>query len=155
LDQVGGFDGGLRSVEDLDLWIRLLAAGWSGAIVLEPLARYRRRSNSLSTNVRSMLVASCSVYRKASGAMEGRPEQAVAERLLASYEEELRWQDGKDWIRRGDVAAGLPLLAGAERRSARWGVALAIMRRAPRLAGLLLRLRARLLNRTFLGLRNG
>jgi glycosyltransferase involved in cell wall biosynthesis len=155
LDQVGGFDGRLRSVEDLDLWIRLLAAGWSGAIVIEPLARYRRRSNSLSTDVRSMLVASCSVYRKASGAIEGRPEQAVAERVLASYEEELRWQDGKDWIRRGDFAAGLPLLAGAERRSPRWGVAIAIIRRAPRLAGLLLRLRAWLLNRRFLRLRDG
>jgi glycosyltransferase involved in cell wall biosynthesis len=147
LDQVGGFDGRLRSVEDLDLWIRLLAADWSGAVVLEPLARYRRRSNSLSTDTRSMLAACCSVYRKASGAMDGRPERAVAERLLATYEEELRWHDGKDWIRRGDFAAGLPLLAGAERRSPRWGVALAIMRRTPRLAGLLLRLRTWLLTR--------
>jgi glycosyltransferase involved in cell wall biosynthesis len=155
LDQVGGFDGSLRAVEDLDLWIRLLAAGWSAAVVLEPLARYRRRPNSLSTDARSMLVASCSVYRKASRAMEGRPEQAVAERLLASYEEELRWQDGKDWIRRGDLAAGMPLLTGAERRSPRWGVALAIMRRAPRIAGLLLRLRAWVLNRAFWPLRNG
>ena len=43
LDQVGGFDGELRAVEDLDLWIRLLSAGWRAEIVPEPLARYRRR----------------------------------------------------------------------------------------------------------------
>lgn len=142
LEQVGGFDGALRSVEDLDLWIRLLAAGWRGAILPQPLARYRRRAGSLSTNDRGMLTAAAAVYRKAVQALQGRPEAATAARLLAGYEQQLRHLDGQEAIRNGDVARGLSLLAGAEQRSQRWRLVLPLMRRAPWLAPLMLRLRA-------------
>lgn len=142
LAEVGGFDGGLRSVEDLDLWIRLLAAGWGGAIVPSPLVRYRRRAGSLSTDDRGMLTAACAVYRKACAALQGRPEAATAARTLATYEQQLRHLDGQQAILNGDVERGLALLAGAELRSRRWRLALPIMRRAPWLAAAMLRLRA-------------
>jgi cellulose synthase/poly-beta-1,6-N-acetylglucosamine synthase-like glycosyltransferase len=142
LDDVGGFDGSLRAVEDLDCWIRMLAAGWRGAIVPEPLVRYRRRSGSLSASQQPMLAASCAVYRKACERLDG-VARRVAEARLAACQEELRWLEGEALIRRGDVAAGLPLLNGAERRSRRWRMALPVLRRAPRLAGWLLRSRAR------------
>jgi cellulose synthase/poly-beta-1,6-N-acetylglucosamine synthase-like glycosyltransferase len=138
LDAVGGFDASLRAVEDLDLWIRMLAAGWRGAFVPEPLVRYRRRAGSLSSSQRPMLVASCVVYRKACEQLEG-AAQHVARARLAACEQGLRWLEGEALIRRGEIAAGLPLLTGAERRSRRWRLALAVMRRAPRLAGWLLR----------------
>lgn len=138
LDAVGGFDGRLRAVEDLDLWIRMLAAGWRGAILPEPLVRYRRRAGSLSSSLRNMLVASCAVYGKACYQLDGEPRR-VAQQCLAACEEQLRWLEGEARIRRGDVAGGLPLMRGAERRSARWRVALAALRVAPRLAGWLLR----------------
>jgi glycosyltransferase involved in cell wall biosynthesis len=144
LDSVGGFDGGLRAVEDLDLWIRLLAAGWRGEIVPEPLARYRRRPGSLSSNDRNMLRAGRTVYRKAVDALEGRPEQAPARTVLTGLERELRWRDGEDLILMGQPMAGLRLLAGAEGRSRRWRLALRLMRRAPWLATALMRLRGRL-----------
>ena len=142
LEQVGGFDGSLRSVEDLDLWIRLLAAGWRGEIVPRPLVRYRRRAGSLSTNDRGMLTAACAVYRKACVALQGRPEAATAARTLMRYEMLLRYLDGEEAILNGDVERGLSLLAGAETRSPRWRLALPIMRRAPWLAASMLRMRA-------------
>lgn len=143
-EAVGGFDGALRSVEDLDLWIRLLAAGWRASLLPEPLVRYRRRPGSLSTNPKGMLTASVQVYRKAAAQLAGRPEAEVAQRVLARYEKELRWVEGQEAVLRGDVTSGLSQLAGAEHRSPRWRLALSVMRRAPWAAGLLMRLRARL-----------
>jgi hypothetical protein len=89
-----------------------------------------------------MLTASCVVYRKACERLEGAARR-IAQARLALCEQELRWLDGEALIRRGDVAGGLPLLTGAERRSRRWRLAMPVLRRAPRLAGWLLRSRAR------------
>jgi GT2 family glycosyltransferase len=144
LDAIDGFDPELRGVEDLDLWIRLLAAGWRGAVLLEPLARYRRRASSLSSDERAMLQASCLLYGKAAAALDGRPEQAVARDMLAACERRLRWLEGEAMILGGQPDAGLRLLADAAGRSRRWRTAMAVMRRAPWLAAPLLRLRARI-----------
>jgi glycosyltransferase involved in cell wall biosynthesis len=52
VDAVGGFDENraLMSSEDYDLWMRLLLAGARAALIREPLASYRLRSDSLSAN---------------------------------------------------------------------------------------------------------
>jgi cellulose synthase/poly-beta-1,6-N-acetylglucosamine synthase-like glycosyltransferase len=142
MDQIGGFDASLAASEDLDVWIRLLAAGWSGALLPEPLVHYRRRPASLSSSARRIMTGACSVYRKASRSLEGRAEQAVADSMLASCEQAVRWLHGEDLVLRGDIAGGLLLLSGAEQRSLRWRIALAIMRRAPFVAAGLLRARA-------------
>jgi cellulose synthase/poly-beta-1,6-N-acetylglucosamine synthase-like glycosyltransferase len=140
-EAVGGFDGALRSAEDLDLWIRLLSAGWRGAILPEVLVRYRRRPGSLSTQVNGMLSASVRVYEKAASSLADGPEAEVARRLLARHRQELRWVQGQEAVLRGEVSLGLRQLAGAERRSLRWRLALSVMRRAPWSAEFLMRLR--------------
>lgn len=144
LDQVGGFDGRLRAVEDLDLWIRLLSAGWRAVIVPQALARYRRRPGSLSSDTRSMLEATCHVYEKACEALRARPERAVAEHMLGVYRQQLRWAEGEARILAGDVSGGLSLLNDADGRSLRWRLALAVMRRAPSLSVFMVRIRSRL-----------
>jgi glycosyltransferase involved in cell wall biosynthesis len=144
LDEVGGFDGQLRSVEDLDLWIRLLARGWRGAVLPRPLVRYRRRPGSLSTQPQGMLAAARVVYRKAAVALKGRPERAAALAALERCERDLRWVEGEAAILSGDVDRGLWLLQGAEGRSGRWRLALPLMRRLPGLAAPLLGMRTRL-----------
>lgn len=141
-DEVGGFDGALAAAEDLDLWIRLLAAGWSGAVLPQALVRYRRRPGSLSSSERRLLANSVVVYRKATVALEGRPQRAEAERQQAACEQGLRWLDGEALILAGDPAAALPLLDGAEQRSRRWRLVMPLLRRAPRLAAFLFRSRA-------------
>ncbi|HWT52190.1 MAG TPA: glycosyltransferase family A protein [Caulobacter sp.] len=140
-EAVGGFDGVLRSAEDLDLWIRLLSAGWRGAILPEVLVRYRRRPGSLSTQAKGMLSASVQVYEKAAASLAGRPEAEIAGRLLARHRQHLGWIEGQEAVLRGDVSLGLRQLAGAEQRSFRWRLALSVMRRAPWSAGFLMRLR--------------
>lgn len=50
LDRFGGFDEGLRSSEDYDLWIRFMLGGVMVGRVPEPLGWYRLRADSLSAD---------------------------------------------------------------------------------------------------------
>jgi glycosyltransferase involved in cell wall biosynthesis len=138
---VGGFDGTLRSVEDLDLWVRLLAGGHRGAILDRPLVRYRRRPGSLSGDRRVMSASARAVYGKAVAALEGKPEQAVAARMAAALDSERAWMEGEDMILAGDTRQGLALLSGIEGQSLRWRLAMPVMRMMPALARPLLRMR--------------
>jgi GT2 family glycosyltransferase len=143
-DAVGGFDGTLRSGEDLDLWIRLLAAGWGAALVAEPLVRYRRRPGSLSSNEAAMLGAIAKVYRQAVTTLDGRPEQAAATAMLAQVVARQSWVEGEALILAGDARRGLAMMRGTESRSLRWQLAMPLMRLFPSLAAPMLRLRPRL-----------
>jgi glycosyltransferase involved in cell wall biosynthesis len=138
-DAVGRFDERLKTVEDLDLWIRLLSAGWRGAVLAEPLTRYRRRRGSLSRDERQLQQDSCMVYRKAAACLAGRPEEDAALRGLARCEEQLRWVEAEQLLRSGDVAGAVRLLDGVSPPSWRWRLALGVLRRAPALGGLLQR----------------
>jgi len=64
LDQVGGFDEGLRTCEDLDLWLRI-AAEWEIDFVAEPLARYRISDGQLSSQRVNMLKGLAAVLDRA------------------------------------------------------------------------------------------
>ncbi len=141
---VGGFDERLRSVEDLDLWIRLLAAEYRGKSLPEPLVRYRRRAGSLSSDGAAMRQAAREVYFRATALLDGRPEQADAQNALARLDDEQSWHDGEELILAGDVREGLTLMHGAEHRSVRWQIAMPVMRLFPALAKLILRVRERL-----------
>jgi GT2 family glycosyltransferase len=50
LDVVGLFDESLRGSEDFDLWLRMLQHGYRFAFLREPLVRYRKRADSLSSS---------------------------------------------------------------------------------------------------------
>lgn len=48
-EAVGGYDESMRDgCEDWDFWLRLVEAGWTGAIVPEVLFHYRRQATSMS-----------------------------------------------------------------------------------------------------------
>lgn len=64
LDQVGGFDEGLRACEDLDLWLRI-AAEWEIGFVPEPLAYYRVSDGQLSSQRVNMLKGLVAVLDRA------------------------------------------------------------------------------------------
>lgn len=140
-EAIGGFDEALRAAEDLDLWIRLLAAGHRAACLADPLVRYRRRPGSASADIRAMQAGEMRVYEKTMTLLAGRPEQAVAARRLAWLGAEQAWMDGEDLILAGQARRGLAMMKGAERRSMRWRIALPVMRLFPVLARPLMRVR--------------
>lgn len=145
LDAIGGYDPLLRTAEDLDLWIRLLEAGWQAAYVPEALVRYRRRAQSLSSDSLGLLRMTGIVYEKARDRLAGKPEQAVAARMAEETAREIRWEEGELLVRSGQIAAGLALLhdSGVEGRSLRWRIAMPLMRMLPPIARPILEYRKR------------
>lgn len=63
LEEVGGFDETLRSLEDTDLWMRL-AARAAYACLDEPLVGILKRPDSMSRNLETMRTATLRVLRK-------------------------------------------------------------------------------------------
>jgi glycosyltransferase involved in cell wall biosynthesis len=143
-DDAGGYDPALRSVEDLDIWCRILAAGWRAGYVDRPLVRYRRRPGSLSMNSATMARSACVVYAKLAAILAGRPEEAVARAMLADSEAELRWIEGQALVQDGDVSRGLEMMRGNGGQSLRWKLAMPLMKMFPGLARPLLKLREHL-----------
>lgn len=62
-DRVGGFDESLRSLEDIDMWMRLAAAA-DYACIDEPLVVILKRPGSMSRNLDVMRNAAVQVMRK-------------------------------------------------------------------------------------------
>ena len=75
LAKVGWFDESLRGSEDFDLWLRMLQRGYHFDFLREPLVRYRKRADSLSSSsahyFQNVLRALC----KALSAPHTTPEQ--------------------------------------------------------------------------------
>ena len=140
-DAIGGYDATLRSAEDLDFWIRMLAAGWRAVWIDRPLVRYRRRPGSLSMDAATMISCAHEVYEKLVIALAGRPEEAVARDMLAKSQTARRWIEGQALVQDGDVARGLAMMRGSGGKSLRWKLAMPLMRIFPGLAGPLLKLR--------------
>ncbi|MDW8322990.1 MAG: glycosyltransferase [Burkholderiales bacterium] len=61
--RVGGFDEGLRSLEDIDMWMRLAAVSAYGCLD-EPLVVILRRPDSMSRNLEVMRSAALTVMHK-------------------------------------------------------------------------------------------
>lgn len=83
LERVGLFATDLRSCEDLDLWIRLVEAGYRVISTREPLAVYRLSAGQLSAQPVKMAQARQAVYRRAiaRGRLSARQRHA-AERAI-------------------------------------------------------------------------
>jgi glycosyltransferase involved in cell wall biosynthesis len=141
----GGYDPGLRTAEDFDLWIRILEAGWTARYVPRRLVRYRRRAGSLSAGVAAMLPMVAQVYAKAEARLAGQPEAAIARDKRGEIELTIAWEAGDAMIRAGRVREGLALLreSGVARRSPRWRIAMPLLRVVPSLARPLLSYRWR------------
>lgn len=140
---IGGFDTGIISSEDFDGWIRLLEAGWELAYVPRPLARYRRRANQASRNSGGMLRTALTVTRRAGERLAGRPEAKAAEEMCDHIERQIVIDDAFAQLEQGRVKAALEGFdrAGLDRLTPRWRRVLRIIRVAPFLTPLLLRLR--------------
>lgn len=137
LKAVGGYDQSLRSSEDLDLWLRLLATGATGRLVAEPLVDYRRHAASLSSNRARLMQTTAAVYQKAADALAGQPEAALAEALRDEAQAISRFETGVDWVLSGKRRAGVRemRLSGHKADNRKWRIALFAFSLVPLLAG--------------------
>ena len=133
---VGGYDRALRSSEDLDLWLRILATGATGRLVAEPLVDYRRHAESLSNNRARLMQTTSLVYDKAAVALQGRPEADLAATLRDEAHEISRFETGVDWILSGKTRAGIAEMKASGHKSghAKWQWAFRLFSLLPLLA---------------------
>ena len=144
-DAVGGFDETMAQAEDFDLWVRLMQLGGQARYLDAVLGDYRVRPGSASASAERMLLGNIRVYEKARAALAGRPEAALAERLIADNRAALAFEHAIDRIIDGDARRGLAELRAASARVGGpvWRAAFAAWQLVPALARPMLRWRRR------------
>jgi GT2 family glycosyltransferase len=116
----GGFDESLRYATDWDLWARLILDGARVGSVMEPLARYRLRQDSLSGDRINLFAGRIRVLERAAE----HPSLSPAERRIAS-------ESTATERRRFELAAARAALAGELPGPRRRSLAVALGRGHP------------------------
>lgn len=134
--RAGMFDEALRSVEDFDLWLRVIKAGGRIAYHRDVLARYRRRPGSLTADPIWLSQHILEVLAK----VKQRTDLTPAERSTVDMQHEhfhalLRLHEGKRAFFSGDTAGAIDGLTEANRffRNRKTAFTLMMLRVAPRL----------------------
>ena len=149
--RAGLFDESLRSVEDFDLWLRVIKHGGRIAYHREVLARYRRRAGSLTANPIWLSEHILKVLTK----VKQRQDLTSSERVTLDNQFEhfhalLRLHQGKHAFFSGDTDGAIHLLTEANRffRNRKTAITVMLLRVAPRLLLRAYDLRDRLYFRT-------
>lgn len=127
LAKTGGFDETLRSLEDVDMWMRLAAIGHY-ACIEEPLAVILKRPGSMSGNLSVMRAAALRVMRKNRHLLPP-PQRSQFWRtayagVLCDYAKS-NYRIGKRWLPLADLLVAF-ILAPLSRGRLALGLALAI-----------------------------
>jgi glycosyltransferase involved in cell wall biosynthesis len=102
--ECGGFDESIVWTEDWDLWLRLILDGVRAGCVMEPLALYRLREESLTARRRELAIGRLGTLEKAQTNPNLRAgERAVLDSALRTYRRELALEE-----LRASVLAGRP-----------------------------------------------
>jgi glycosyltransferase involved in cell wall biosynthesis len=116
LERAGLYDESLRTVEDFDLWLRLVAAGAQLAYTREVLVRYRRTSHSLSSDEIQMLNDGIFTLDKAAHTLPlSAAERDALEEGQIRMRSQLSYERGLSALRRGDSAVARREFANVER----------------------------------------
>ncbi|HJP91474.1 MAG TPA: glycosyltransferase [Pyrinomonadaceae bacterium] len=137
--RAGLFDESLRSVEDFDLWLRVIKEGGRIAYHRDVLARYRRRTGSLTADPIWLSKHVLRVLEKVKETMRLTPSELETVDLQQQrFHALLRLHEGKRAFFSGDTAGAIHGLTEANRffRNRKTAFTLMMLRIAP---GLLLR----------------
>ncbi|HQX48882.1 MAG TPA: glycosyltransferase [Planctomycetaceae bacterium] len=92
IQDIGGFDTSLPSVEDWDLWLKLSSRGVRFAAVREPVTMYQWRKGSMSKNYELMRTTRQSIIQRALCSLRAKSlSWSVRRRALANIESCSAW----------------------------------------------------------------
>lgn len=134
--RAGMFDEALRSVEDFDLWLRVIKSGGRIAYHRDVLARYRRRSGSLTADPIWLSEHILEVLQKVQQRTDlTSSEQAALDKQFQYFHALLCLHKGKHAFFSGDTAGAIYNLTEANRffRNRKTSLTLMMLRVAPRL----------------------
>jgi glycosyltransferase involved in cell wall biosynthesis len=134
--RAGLYDESLRSVEDFDLWLRVIKSGGRIAYHREVLARYRRRPDSLTADPIWLTRHILKVVEKVRDTMELTPsEKVTVEKQYRRFKALLSFHEGKHAFFSGDTDRAINKFTEANRffRKPKTAFTLMMLRIAPRL----------------------
>jgi teichuronic acid biosynthesis glycosyltransferase TuaG len=103
-ETIGGFDSRWRASEDYHFWVRAAHAGFVVIRNARPLAFYRRRPDSESSNDRRMLRGIIPMFKEIEQLCADRPvERAEVRRQIAAFRRRLIIADIRAWLRHWGV----------------------------------------------------